>query len=233
MILRELGSLRGSRTMRRALLSVVCLVLAVQLASAASAAVIGSYTVNTDVVPLVGWPSEPPWVANLWFSYNWNLATPPMWVLFNGQDSDEMYFVEEPGVDVPDNVGETFWVAGDQDDPEFSQVVDLLTSEGRAYAWISHSHGFAYPIPWSIAMGQSTWNDSVINLHGYTIERIGLRIDSATRTFDPQSGCYEYSATLTAIFEGYPVVPEPSSVAALIVGISGLYGFVSAQRRKK
>lgn len=195
---------------------IISLSIAAQLASAAAAGVIVSYTVTFH--PHSSQHESFPWMTNLWFSYNY-FPFQDTAVLFNGQDTFDTVPSSEPGIDILSNIGNTFWAASDQDDPDYSHVVSMLTGQERVYGWIHSNICCAYPISWS------TINMEERNLYGYTIERIGLRIDSAEVNFDSQSRYYIYSTTLTAIVEGHPTVPEPPSVLILISGIALLFGF--------
>lgn len=204
--------------MKNYLLGIICLAVVVLLTNAASASVIGSYTVyegpicEEDI-------ARPGWITNLWFS---NDIVPPYIVLFNGPDT-EYYSENEDGIDIFSNIGKTFWIANDQDDPEFSRVTSLLTSDIHVYAWIN-SASTGQPILIQCLLGYPVSNWNIENLHGYTIDRIGLSIDLSSHNADPQSTPGIYTK-ITSIFEFSPVVvPEPAPFIILIAGISGLCG---------
>jgi hypothetical protein len=209
----------------------VFLVIMSLVASGASGAVIGSYTVQSGPFHML---NEDFWTTNLWFSDD---AVNPNTALFNGPDSGSPFMGDEPGIDILSNVGRTFWIASDQDDPEFSRAVTLLTDDVLAYVWIyigGHCIGTGYPVGLCCLLDPSAPHGNIKNLHGYTIDRIGLTITSASYTIDPQSAYpHIYSMAITCIFEGAPVVPEPTPHVTLIAGIGAVCGFRYRRRRKQ
>lgn len=199
--------------MKTGLLLVVCLAAMISLASTVSAAVIGSYTVSSGEEYM---GAEHTWTTNLWVSTD---MAQPQTAIFNGPDLGTL---NDDGIDVFSNVGKTFWIATDQDDPDFSIAANLLTGNQPVYLWIAigtNAGGTGYPVPINYLLDRP--NDySITNLHGYTIERIGLTIDSASHATD-YSAVYPhiYSMAVTCTFEGVPTVPEPTSFIALIAGM--------------
>ena len=201
--------------MKRGLLFIICLVVINSLASTANAAVIGSYTVSTGP-DYRG--AEQVFTTNLWIS------TDPVWpqiTLFNGPD---LSIFDYNGIDVFGNIGRTFWVASDQDDPEFSRVISQMTDGLDDYLWIAigtSGDGVFYPVPLRLLVGRPNDFD-ITDLHGYTIERIGLTINAASHTIDPEAVYpHVYYMTVTCTFESEPV-PEPTAFVTLIAGIGGL-----------
>jgi hypothetical protein len=199
------------------LLFIVSLSVLMSVARVASAGVIGSYTVSTGP----GYTAnERIWTTNLWVSTE---MTRPQKVLFNGEDSNVPY--DYRGIDVFANIGRTVWIASDQDDPEFSRVISEMMDGVADYLWIaigSDGAGAAIPVPLRYLLGRP--NDfRVTDLHGYTIDRIGLTVDSASHTVDPEAVYPNvYSMSVTCTFEGTPVVPEPAPLSALALAIGGL-----------
>lgn len=214
--------LAGEKTV----LFVFCLAAICLLASAASAAVIGSYTVNSWVS---NYPVEitPAWTAKLWVSTHM-LFSYPIKELFNGPDPDSPLYYN--GVDVFSNTSGTIWVTNNQDDPEFSQIVSQLTDGQSDYLWIhigGLTGGVGYPVPINYLLGKP--NDfSITDLHGYAIDRIGLTINTTSYAVDQMTTAY--SASVTCVFEGTPV-PEPTPFTALIAGVGGLCLLKAGNRR--
>lgn len=206
--------------MIRTMVTVVgCVILAVFWASTASAGLIGSYTINEGVNSS---GPEHAWITFLSIRpsifVDPDLSETPT-ALFNGPDADYPY---HSGIDPLANIGETFWAASNQDDPEFSLFIDKLTdgSADDVRIYLTYvAGGFGYAVPLNQVVGRPG-DFEFTDLHDYVVERIGLTINSATHTvYSPES--HQYTWDITVTFEGEPV-PEPTSLLALMGGLGTL-----------
>ncbi|MDO8684887.1 MAG: hypothetical protein Q7N50_15595 [Armatimonadota bacterium] len=201
--------------MKNYLLFLICLLVAVQLASVASAGVIGSYTMSQTFNA----SGEGDWIISLAVGQRF---VSPRTFLFNGPDTST--FSANGGIDIFSNIGRTFWDSSDLDDPEYSSFVSQL-SDGRPDDVRLWASDIGYWIPLNELAGQQQ-NPDFVDFKGYTIERIGLTIDSASHSVD-YGATYPhiYNWTITTTIEGAEPVPEPASFVPLLVGICGLCGF--------
>lgn len=208
--------------MKIGLLVVVCSAVIVSLASTAFAEVIGSSTlVVNELNQIFGLGTD----SATCFSISPDAVSPRVW-LFNGSGGN--------GIDTFGNAGRTFWASSNNDDPNYSEFVRQLTDDSPSLfeIWILGSSGGS---GWVVPIKNEVGSDFV-DLHGYTIERIGLTVDSATHTADP---VYQdiYSWQITCTIEGTPAVegtssvPEPSSLTTLC-GLL-LSGGIGASMRKR
>ena len=191
--------------------------MVVQLASAATADVLLSYTMDRQSRK----SGEIPYLrTSLIFAKDYY----PLEVeLFNGPDTGSVFDWGVNGIDVLSNVGQTFWIESNEGDPEFSRAVSILaaaTPQYPAHVWICYDCT-AFPF----------WV-SDRPLQGIAVERFGITINSASLTIEPGTTYpYVYSASITYIFEGSPIVPEPSSFVILIAGLGGFGAMLRRRRR--
>lgn len=207
---------------KRCLLLIHLLVAMISLASAASATITGSYTLNTQWREKI----ENPQTVGLAI-WRANIVPSDRTYLFNGPDASDHY--GSHCINIFNNVGRTIWASSNEDDPDYDEFVSRLTDgvPDAFYMWFS---GIGFLMPFGQLVGQQN-NYSLENLQGYNIARIGLTIDSATRTIDSTADYpYAYNCQITCTIESTSVVPEPSSLAALTSLL--MFGGVFAHMRK-
>lgn len=213
--------------MKRVVVLAVCIV--VLCAVQANAALIGSWTI---LVP--EWTSsiETNWIANLSIGDDMT-DSDGRTSIFNGLDEDG-WSDSAHGVGILGSVGQTVWVASSQDDPDFDVFVSRITdgTPDNVQAMYGDGHGgFSLWVPIYRVLGwpdQGSYNFDYADLHGYSIERIGLTVNSASHSV--VSGEHVYAWDVTYTFEGTPV-PEPASLVGLAAGIGAL-GVMRFRRRR-
>lgn len=125
------------------------------------------------------------------------------------------------GTPLVENVGKTIWITSNSDDPDYTNAVAGLTNGVNnsidTAVWVGGNGGSGYETSES---GFGISPDFV----GYTIRRIGCRVDYASTAYT--APWTHFDAGLTFIVD---VVPEPSSLLAIIGGLAGL-GLVRRRR---
>jgi len=120
-------------------------------------------------------------------------------------------------VSLPGSVGQTVWVASNNDDPQFGAFVSALTDGHNDTLWgrftlesdgnFAGGGGIGYTESSFFGTGQNH------DFKGMTIGRIGLRVDEADVTQGPVD------------------LPEPCSMISLLCGIVGAAGYALRRRQ--
>lgn len=174
-----------------------------------------------------GWSSAP---VNCYtcLSINPDGMNPLEIMLFNGIDSDTDGNTHYSGIDVFANVGNTFLISSNEDDPQFTTFADMLTDGESSWfgpyfydylgsasggGWVCSQEDLAH------RLGRSEG----VELYGYTVRNFGLTINSASRWYDVNAEYpYKFSWDLTYFITADPIVPEPASIVPILCGILGI-----------